>query len=243
MSRNHSIAAVLAASIVLGGCATVRMHLRYGTLTSQTEMRESIFLELRSELPPTVYIAETCSADSDITVRPGLDGELAASGYTLVEDPDQATYVIQINHLRLTEAELSKDQTLGDAIGAAFAAGTAAGLAADVVGAGAEAAVGVGLAVGAAGFILDASTKHIAHMLTTDVLVTETVAVRDSLGDPGDLEPEVVTGGRPLRRHGTQIVSGASKVNLRLTESLPVLVDGMGHTLARLLPPRPARDD
>ena len=229
MSRNHVTAAALVGCIALGGCSTMRMHMRYGNLTSQTEMRESIFLELRSGLPPTVYVAETCTADSVVTVRPELDRQLAASGYTLVEDPNEATYLLQINHVRLTETELSGDQTLGDAISSAFTAGAAAALAADVVGAGDRAVGGVGLAVGAVGFIMDSQTKHIAHLLTTDVRVTESVAVRDSLAD---------LGAPTVREHETQIVSGASKVNLRYRESLPVLVERMSHTLARMLPPR-----
>lgn len=235
MSTKQSIALMLVGGIVLGGCATIRTHLRYGNLASQTEMRESVFLELRSDLPRTVYLAEACSADSEITLRPDLDRALAAAGYTLVDDPDEATYVIQINHVRLTEIELSGDQTLGDAIGAAFAAGFGAAVAADLVGASAGAVGGIGLAVGAVGFIMDAETKHIAHLLTTDVRVTETVPAPDSLAYAA-----VRRDATALRNHETQVVSGASKVNLRFKESLPVLVAGMSHTLARMLPERPA---
>jgi hypothetical protein len=232
----------LAGCIVLGGCATMRMHLRYGELTLQTQMSESVFLEPRSDLPPTVYIAETCTADSNITIRPDFDRQLAASGYTVVQDPNDATYVIQVNHLQLTEAELSEGQTLEDAMSSAFTAGLAAGLATDVVGGSGRAASGVGLAVGAIGFIVDANTKHMAHMLTTDVLVTETVAIRDSIADMRAAEAQGVSGASDLRYHQTQIVSGASKVNLRIEQSLPVLVEGMTQTVARLLPARPARE-
>jgi hypothetical protein len=234
MPLGKSIATALAGCIVLGGCATMRMHMRYGELTSQTQTSESVFLEPRSDLPPTVYIEENCTADSTISIRPDVDRQLAAAGYTMVGDPDDATYVIQVNHLQLTEAELSEGQTLEDAMSSAFTAGLAAGLATDVVGGSGRAASGVGLAVGAVGFILDANTKHIAHMLTTDVLVTETVAIGDSVADV-HATPDV-------HYHQTQIVSGASKVNLRIEQSLPVLVNGMTQTVARLLPARHARE-
>ena len=80
---------------------------------------------------------------------------------------------------------------------------------------------GVGLAVGVLGFLVDAKTKHVAHTLTTDVLVTETV--------PG-------AGQESELRHRTRIVSGASKVNLALEEALPAMVQGLSSSLSGLLP-------
>ncbi|MCH7992293.1 MAG: hypothetical protein IIC35_07735 [Gemmatimonadetes bacterium] len=41
----------------------------------------------------------------------------------------EATYLLQINHLRMVEVELSEDQSLGDAVSAAMSAGGGAGLA------------------------------------------------------------------------------------------------------------------
>ena len=214
---------VMLGSMNLTGCAASRMMIRYDDLDTQTEMSESVFLELRSDLPQTVYVAEASTAGRDLTIRPALDRGLMESGYTLVDDPDDATYIIQINHLRLAEVELHGDETVGDAIGAAWMAGAGAALATDILGA-AGAAGEVGLVVGVLGFLLDAKTKHIAHTLTTDVLLTETV--------PGDgAEGEI-------RYHETQIVSGASKVNLELEEGLPTMITGLSRSLAGLLPTR-----
>lgn len=223
LSRHRSTALAIVCSMLLSGCATMRMHMRYGDLESQTEMRETVFLEPRSDLPPTVYLTETCAADGEISVRPQLDRHLVTSGYTLVGTPDEATYVFQVNHVRLVEQELSEDQTLGDAISSAFTAGFAAGLAADVLGASSDAVAGIGLAVGVIGFIADSQTKHLAHLLTTDVLVTETVPHGDSV---------------EVRHHETQIVSGAAKVNLRKDQALPVLVNGTSRALGRIWPAR-----
>ena len=74
-------------------------------------------------------------------------------------------------------------------------------------------------------FIVDAKTKHMAHTLTTDVLVTETV--------PGG------EGGNEVRYHATQITSGASKVNLKWHESMPTMVRSLSASLSGLLPKRP----
>lgn len=214
---------ILLGSMTLVGCSASRIMIRYGHLKTQTEMSKSVFLELRSVLPQTVYISEASTAGRELTIRPTLDRQLAESGYTLVDSPDEATYIIQVNHLRLAEVELTGDQTLGDAIESALTAGAGAALATDILGE-SEAAAEVGLVVGVVGFVLDAATKHIAHTLTTDVLVTESVPVSGAE--------------RELRHHETQIVSGASKANLNLEEALPAMISGLSSSLAGLLPTR-----
>ena len=185
-------ALVLIGSLNFTACATARMSMRYGELNTQTEMSESVFLDLR-----------------DVTVWPALDWYLTKSGYSLVESPNEATYVLQINHLRTAKVELSGDETVADALNASLMAGAGSALAAEVLGAG-KAAGEIGLVVGIVAFIVDAKTKHMAHTLTTDVLVTETV--------PGG------EGGNELRYHATQITSGASKVHLEWHESMPTMV-------------------
>lgn len=228
-----------AGSLVLSGCAAMRMHMRHGDLQSDTKVSDAVFLELRTDLPATVYVEETSLVDSAVTVRPYLDQQLVASGYTVVEDPNEATYLVQVNHVQLIEVELG-DQTLGDALSSAIVAGTAAGLATDVAGASGGLATGVGLTIGAVGFIVDANTKHIAHILTTNVLVTETVPPGGGIVEAPPDAQEPAAGTREVRWHETQIASGASKVNLRITESLPAIVDGTSRTVSRLLPSRPA---
>jgi hypothetical protein len=234
-----TFALALLAGFALSGCATMRMHMRYGSLQSDTKVSESIFLELRTELPPTVYLAETASAGSAISVRPSLDDALAASGYVVVDDPDSATYVMQINHRQLIETELSADQTLGDVLSGAFSAGFGAGLAVDILGGSGDAAAGAGLAVGIVSFIADAHTKHIAHVLTTDVRLTETVPGADGPAGLHVLYPSPVGRGTQRAYHDVQIASGASKVNLRRGEAQPAIVHRLAETLAKLLPAQP----
>lgn len=215
---------ILLGSMTLGGCAASRTMIRYGSLNTRTEMSESVFLELRSDLPQTVYISESSTAGRDLTIRPALDRELSASGYTVVGRPDDATYLIQINHLRLVETDLSDDVDLGDAIVAGFAAGTVAALITEEIFNAPGVAGEIGLIVGVLGFVLDANTKNIAHTLTTDILVTESVRA-------GGTESE-------LRYHETQIVTGASKVNLSWEESLPAIIGGLNSSIRGLLPTR-----
>ena len=228
-SRRNALRAVRISSIILlgsmnlAGCAASRMMVRYGDLETKSEMSESVFLELHSDLPHTVYVAEASTAGRDLTIGPSLERGLMESGYTVVDTPNEATYVVQINHLRLMEVELSGDQTLGDAIGAAWTAGAGAALAADVLGA-SDKAGEFGLIAGVLGFLLDSSTKHVAHTLTTDVRLTERVQAGGAEGE--------------FRYHETRVVSGASKVNLDLEDCLPTIINGLSRSLAGMLPMR-----
>lgn len=210
----------LVASSTLSGCATMGMHLRYGGLESKTEMSESVFLDLTNELPRTVYVAESSTMAKQISIEGPVVTALRSSGYTIVETPQQATYIIQINHRQLVRRELTDGQTLSDALSGAYMAGLGGALAVGIL-TDSDAAGVVGLAVGALAFILDSQTKHLAHTLTTDIRVTE-----NRCGPAGS----------DTREHATQIVAGASKVNLGQAEAMPVLTRGVAQAVAGLLP-------
>ena len=204
----------------LSGCATVGAHVRYGALESKTELSESVFMDLTNELPPTVYVSERHTAGRAVSTEQAMESALASAGYTLVDDPRDATYVVQVNHRQLVRQELGDGQGIQDAIGGAWMAGAGTAVAAEVLGIG-EAAGELGLAVGVLSFLLDAQTKHLAHTLTTDVHVTEKRS-----------GPE----GTDTREHSTQIVTAASKVNLGEDEAMPALVAGVTQAITGLLP-------
>ena len=212
-------------SSTLTGCGALLKSIRYSLLETKTEMTESIFMDQKTDLPPTLYLVETSTSAKDVTVRSILEQVLPNSGYTLVDNPKHATYVLQINHVALVKVELKDGETLADLIDGAVAVGYAGAFLAALANADEEGIVVVGLAAAAGSFLLDANTQHIAHTLTTDFELTETV-----VGPGEDLG---------LRYHRSRIVSGASKVNLHLEEALPVLQREMATALSRLLPPRP----
>ena len=213
-------AVALIASSTLSGCATMGAHMRYGPLQSKTELSESVFLDLTNELPRTIYVSESRSMSEPVSVVPAMRTALRSAGYSVVDTPLEATYIVQINHRQLVKHELGDGQGINDAIGNAWAAGAGAALTADVLGA-SDIAAELGLAVGVVAFLLDANTQHLAHTLTTDVLVTE---------------HRVGPAGSETREHWTQVVAAASKVNLGHDEALPALVAGVTQALTGLLP-------
>jgi len=217
------LAALALVAGMLSGCATTRMAIRNGELATKTEMSQSVFLELRGSPPPTVYVSESSSLGEDIAVRERLEVDLQARGYTLVDEPDYATYILQLNHLSMVESELDDGETLNDAIQQAWIAGAGAGVAAIILGQ-EGAADEIGLVVGVLAFLLDSHSKNVAHTLTTDVLVTEVAPFGEGGGEP--------------RRHETRIVSAASKMNLGREDAVPAVAGELSRALAGLLPSR-----
>lgn len=203
------------------GCATVGMHIRYGSLESKTDMSESIFLDLTNELPRTVYVAEADATGADLSMKKTVREALRSSGYIVVDDAREATYVVQMSHRQLNSQELGDGQDIDDAVANAYAAGLGAALGSAILG-GEGAADEIGLVVGVLAFLVDSGTKHMAHTLTTDVRVTEN---------------RCGAGGSDTREHTTQVVVAASKVNLDREEALPVLATELSRTLSGLIPP------
>lgn len=218
---------LMLSTILISGCYSVRTYIRYRSLTTSSELSQSIFLELGTELAPTILLSEGSTTGREISIRPFLEQRLLETGYIVVNDPEDATYVVQINHLSLLEFELGEEATLEDALGSALVAFAATSTAGTVARLGGRASVGAGLVVGAVGFALDSSTKHIAHTLTTDILITETV------NGPGREKMS--------RSHETRLACGASKVNLKLAESLPAIKKQASASLSGLLPEVPDR--
>jgi hypothetical protein len=208
--------------MLLNACMAAHLALRYDELQTETEVDGSVFLAPSAESPRTVWIEERCMVSEAVTIAPPLRDALATRGYQIVETPDEATYLIQVSHRELTEFELSSGQTLSDALSASFTLAIGTGTAANLLGAGRRTVAGVSLAAGVIGFVADSRAKHIAHTLTTDLRITETLY--DS-GGPAELV-----------YHERIIVSGASRSGLRLQESLPAMVSGTAQALTGIFP-------
>ena len=56
LPRRPTAAAAVVSVMATVACATTHMSIRYSDLATQTEMSESVFLDLRSRLAPTVFV-------------------------------------------------------------------------------------------------------------------------------------------------------------------------------------------
>ncbi|MDA8229859.1 MAG: complement resistance protein TraT [Magnetospirillum sp.] len=128
---------MLAASILLTGCAATQTALSHHDLSVQTKMTDSIFLD---PVPPnehTIFVQVRNTTDQpQFTIEGDLRDALVAKGYTVVADPSAAHYLLQVNVLSVGKANPSAAQKsfLGG-YGSAIA-GAAAGAAIGVVGGG-----------------------------------------------------------------------------------------------------------
>ena len=220
-SRFLIAAAVAIVLPQLTGCAATMKLARYSDLDLKTEVSQTIFLEPAAR-PGPVFLEMRSGSEVQAPLQEQVESLLRAAGYTIVQDPEEASYLIQGNILQVTRRLLDEGETLQEVMMGATVAGAVAGA---VTGSllDAEGMVDeVMLVGGLIGFVADLKTQRPAYTMLTDVRITE--IVRPDAGGP--------------RRnvHEIRIESGASKVNLKLEEALPGMASGVAKAIAGILP-------
>jgi outer membrane lipoprotein SlyB len=243
-----ALAALLAAGLVLSGCAATQTAVAKRNLDVQTKMSDTIFLD---PVPPeerTVYVDVRNTSDKpDFDIAPQVKDSVAARGYRVVADPRQARYILQANVLQAgRSSETAAEAAYRGGFGSSVLGGAAGGAAGYGLG---RAGIGVDDTVGAIGGALlgaaisgvaDAYVQDTTWTIVTDLQVSERVGpgVVVSQGEQASL-PQGTSGTvsqsssttTDLRRYRTRIVSTAEKVNLDWPEAAPLLVTGMTRSI------------
>lgn len=230
---------VLVMTALLGGCSATQTAIGKRELVVQTKMSDTIFLDPVAASKRTVFIQVRNTSD-----RPGLMVEqpiaaaIAAKGYKVVDDPEQAHYLLQANVLQAGIADARESEgsvergfgaaVVGGAIGNQFGGGD--GRAAATVGGGL-----IGLAV-------DAMVKDVYVSITTDIQISERskAAVTERLDSnlkqgSSSVKRQVSTETTDMKRYQTRILSSANQVNLKYEEAEPKLVQGLVQSISGLL--------
>lgn len=230
---------VLVMTALLGGCSATQTAIGKRELVVQTKMSDTIFLDPVAASKRTVFIQVRNTSD-----RPGLMVEqpiaaaIAAKGYKVVDDPEQAHYLLQANVLQAGIADARESEgsvergfgaaVVGGAIGNQFGGGD--GRAAATVGGGL-----IGLAV-------DAMVKDVYVSITTDIQISERskAEVTERLDSnlkqgSSSVKRQVSTETTDMKRYQTRILSSANQVNLKYEEAEPKLVQGLVQSISGLL--------
>lgn len=238
----------VASTLVLSGCAATHVAISKRDLDVQTKMSATIFLDPVSADKRSVYVQVRNTSDQQgFDMEPVVVGAIRAKGYQIVNDPDQATYVLQANVLQVgkidpSAAEAALRAGYGGAGGAMSGAlaGAAAGGLTSPSGRGALAGALIG---GAINLVANAAVKDVYYSVTTDIQIKE----RNRNGKTTTIQTESrlqqgTSGGTQTnysdttdwRAYQTRIVSTANKMNLELAEALPVLREGISRSVAGL---------
>lgn len=227
---------VLTLLAFLGGCAATYTAVNKQDLKVQTRTSTAIFVDPVPREKRTIYLdIKSGVAEFDRReFKRFVKQEFLANenGYQLVDDPDQAqfqmiAYVLNLEEANPNAAEAALGSGFAGAGGMALASGAATAMAVGASGGHSDAALGAGLAVGAASFIADAMVKDVTFMLVVDiqikeranegVIVRKDTRVDTKVSDAGG-STQTVSEATDRKEYRTRIVTTANQVNLKLEE-------------------------
>lgn len=210
---------MLAAVLLLGGCAATQVALEKKDLKVETIMSDTIFLDIENQMAKTVYVDIRNTSDKAINVRQQIVSQIAGRGYEIVSKPADAAYILQANVLHVGKADPSAlRESVYGGWGGAVAGGAAGALIGGAAAGGEGALYGAGIgavAGGAAELISGALVKDVTYSMMTDILISEKVK-----------------GQEDREKYKTRIASSANQVNLEFQEALPVLEQNLAKSIA-----------
>ncbi|MFN4267049.1 MAG: complement resistance protein TraT [Aquabacterium sp.] len=240
-------AALAVVSLNLGGCAATQVAIAKRELDVQTKMSATIFLDPVKAADRTVFVQIRNTSDKqEFDVATEITQAVAAKGYRVVDDPDQAQFFLQANVLYVGKSSSTASQTLLSGGYGAPVAGAVTGLA--VVGAMGGSPSGRAFATGAlAGGLIEtvsgSMVKDVYFSMVTDVQIkqrlpkgkqaTVTSAHKLTQGTSGS-ESVNYQDSVDMKAYQTRIVSTANKMNLEFEEAATPLRQGLVRSLSGL---------
>ena len=196
------VALIFSCCYALLACGAISTSVKKHTLDVQTKASESIFLEPVSPDKRTIFVSVRNTSDKDLNIKSRILGRLVESGYTIVDDPDAAQFMLQTNVLKVGKDDLKNSESYLEA-----------GFSGAVLGG----AIGSkkGAVLGAiAGIVADSLIDDTLYTMVTDLQVRE----RRFIGS--------------WKTYRTRIVSTANRSNLEFAEALPALEGGLVRSIA-----------
>lgn len=250
--RRKNILALIAVILacILSGCAAMTTAIEHRNLEVGSKMSNTVFLDPVAPELKTVLLQIKNTSDKDINITDKIIANLAAKGYTVVDDPQKAHYWLQVNILYAGKVEPQTiESLLAQGYGGSLGALSGAVLGAAAGGAVRDNARGYmvgGILGGVAGGLINtaanALVKSVTYSVITDVQISEQsdVAVEQELSS--DLSQgsetkikQVVKSTSNMKRYKTRIASTANKVNLKFENALADLEESIGKGIAGIM--------
>ena len=229
--------------LILNSCAASHTMIKKRKLDIQTKMSDTIFLEPVSPSQRTIFIDIRNTSDKNLNIVSTIKNQITSHGYTIVDDPAVANYMLQANILQvgkidLREASSSLESGFGGALGGA-AIGAVLGGATHSSGWG---TAGYGLLGGAIGVLGDALVDDVYYTMITDLqirerplkgeCVTQSQDTNAKQGTATTLKQEIKSENVKWKIYRTRIVSTANKANLKFEEAKPGLTNGLVRSIS-----------
>jgi len=168
---------VSGAALMLASCQAATTMLDKQDLDVQTHMSETIFLDPVAPNQKVIYVSVRNTSDHpEIDLKYQIINKLMARGYTVVEDPKAAHFLMQLNILQAGPVDPQKKNAfLSSGYGSALESaviGTAAGALTTYATGNTAAGVGVGAGVAVGSFIADRLVKDVYFTVVADIQIS-----------------------------------------------------------------------
>lgn len=227
----------------LTGCAATHTAIKKRNLDVQTKMSASVFLDPVPEDKKTFYLQVRNTSDKpELELERPIALAMEAKGYQLMQNPEQAHYILQTNILQVGRSDLRAAQHaltrgFGAAIGGAAMGAALGSLTGDRGNKGAVAGGMIGAAFATVG---DAMVQDVVYSVIADVQISErvgnSVVVKEKTRSrlkQGTSGAKEITSTEKIdwKRYQTRVVSTANKVNLKFKKAVPELVQGLTRSI------------
>jgi len=262
--KSGGLVVALVAASWLGGCAAADATLNHRTLSVQTHMSESIFLDPVPERARTLYLgARNTSDHPEIDLRAPLAQAIAARGYRIVTDPDAAHYMLRVNILQAGPIDpKNKNGALAAKYGEPLLAGAGGAILSGVLGGNTATTVGIGLGLALTDYLANQLVQDVTYSVIVDIQLSErplrggkvhqttnttTSGNHTSSERPDSPGPRLhsTTGDShsttqhveedgDFKQYRTRAIAYADQVNLKFEEAEPMLVGKLTASLSNL---------
>jgi PBP1b-binding outer membrane lipoprotein LpoB len=245
MKKVSVFTSIVVATLIFSGCATSQLQ-------TSSKMSQSVFINPVAKSKRLIFIASKNTSGQKINLEKTLVSELEAKGYTVVDDPEKATYVLMTNVLYCDKKQEN------NASGGALAGGVAgAGVSGYNNNSGGQ-MVGAAIGTAVVGGLLAKLTEDTIYQMQVDIVIREkanstvsasniTASGQASVSDSkkagfmnslgGDVKDVNATGQLNSNianansqeyetnfiEHKTTLFAEATKMDLTLSEATPIL--------------------
>jgi hypothetical protein len=239
----RNIILIFLVTLLLASCAAIGTAIDKKNLDVQTKMTNTIFLDPVAPNLRTVFVQVRNTSDKpEFRIESEIKAKIAEKGYRIIDNPDQAHYLLQANILQV--GEVSKSAAEGSFAGGYgdLAAGAVAG---GLIGGGGNrstSGVVIGGLVGAgAVFVANHLVKDVYYSAITDLQISERTKhgikvtnksnnklAQGTSGSTESISEEV----NNLKKYQTRILSSANQVNLKWDAASQSLVQGLANSIS-----------
>jgi hypothetical protein len=247
--RPHVMASLsmMTAFVILFGCAAVHTSIAKKDLDVQTKMSDTVFLDPVSLDKRVVFVQIRNTSDKPFDIEGPIVTAIAARGYRITLNPDEAHFrllgnVLSVAKASPTAAEAALANGYGGVLGGGALGATVGGVTHGWTGAAVGGAVG-GMVGGLTETVANAAVKDVTFMIVTDIEITEKARPGVMVRQDSQQDASQGVGGRrsqtssevtDVKKYRTRIVSTANKANLDYGEAAPQLTQGLVRSVSGL---------